>query len=122
MFKDRAKNSDGIWEITPQSLLEKLQEKATKKEPLKVIDVRRPDEFNAELGHINGAELVTLETDFKEALESWDPEETIVFVCRSGGRSGKATAFAQAKGFKDVYNMEGGMMLWNALGLPTESE
>jgi rhodanese-related sulfurtransferase len=116
--KDRLKNNEGIWEITPQALFEKIEEN---EKTFRVVDVRRPDEFNAELGHIKGAELVTLENEFKGAIESWNPKDTIVFVCRSGNRSGKATAYAQAKGFAEVFNMEGGMILWNALGLPTES-
>ena len=105
MFEDKSKTSDGIWEITPQSLHEALE----RNENIKVVDVRRPEEFNGELGHIVGAELVTLETDLKDALEDWDRGETIVFVCRVGGRSAKATIAAQKMGYKDVYNMEGGM-------------
>jgi hydroxyacylglutathione hydrolase len=111
MFQNKKKTTDGIWEVHPQDILEK-------KEQVTIVDVRRPDEFNGELGHIEGAILVTLETEFMHSLPNWDPEDEIVFVCRSVARSGKATSIAQAKGFKNVYNMEGGMVLWNELGLP----
>lgn len=113
MFTNKTQNSEGFWEISPETL-------SQNKSGVKIVDVRRPDEFTGELGHIEGAELVTLETDFKNAVESWDKNQTIVFVCRSGGRSGKATQYAQAIGFKDVYNMEGGMLLWNEKKLPTK--
>lgn len=33
-------------------------------------------------------------------------------VCRSGARSGQATAFLESQGF-DVTNMTGGMLEWN---------
>lgn len=114
VFENKKKTTDGIWEVSPQELLEK-------KDQVTIIDVRRPDEFTGELGHIEGAILVTLETEFINSLPNWDAEDEIVFVCRSGARSGKATSIAQAKGFKNVYNMEGGMLLWNELGLPKES-
>jgi len=113
VFKNKKKSEDGIWEVMPQELLEKRSE-------VRIIDVRRPEEFTGELGHVEGAELVTLETQLMNSLKTWDTEEEIVFVCRSGGRSGKATLIAQGKGFKNVYNLQGGMLLWNELGLPTQ--
>ena len=111
MFEDKKKNEDGIWEITPAALLKE-------KSQLRIIDVRRPDEFTGELGHIEGAELVTLETNLKDEVEKWDKNQEIVFVCKAGGRSSRATLYAQSKGFKNVYSMCGGMMHWNELGLP----
>ena len=114
MFENKKKTEDGIWEIEPKDLLEK-------KDQVTIVDVRRPDEFTGELGHIEGAILVTLETEFMNSIKNWDMDDEIVFVCRSGMRSAKATSIAQAKGFKNVYNMQGGMILWNELGLPKES-
>lgn len=84
-----------------------------------IIDVRRPDEFTGELGHIPGAQLIVLDT-LPGRLHELPKEETIVFVCRSGGRSGRATAFAKAQGFEKVYNMKGGMLLWNEMNLQVE--
>ncbi|MEZ4814630.1 MAG: rhodanese-like domain-containing protein [Bdellovibrionota bacterium] len=113
MIQNKTQNTEGFWEISPETLLEN-------KAQLRLIDVRRPDEYSGELGHIAGAELVTLETEFQKLVETWDKEKPIAFICRSGGRSGKATAYAQALGFKEVYNMQGGMLLWNAKALPVE--
>lgn len=112
-FKDVKKNQDGVPEITPAELKENMSS-------LRIIDVRRPDEFDGELGHIAGAELLTLESEFADRIPSYDRKETIVFVCRSGGRSSRATQYAQILGFESVFNMEGGMLLWNKLGFPTE--
>ena len=85
------------------------------------IDVRRPDEFTGELGHIDGAQLFTLETDLDGALQTLPKDKTYIFVCRSGGRSGRATELAMASGFKSVFNMEGGMLAWNAADYPVIS-
>ncbi len=85
-----------------------------------LIDVRRDDEFNGELGHIQGAKLVTLGPDLMAFLNQEDKEKDILFICRSGGRSANATLMAQQMGFKKAVNMEGGMMGWNELGFPVE--
>ena len=102
---------DGILEVTPIDFKENGA-------GIKLIDVRRPEEFTGELGHIEGARLVTLGPELEAFLASSKKDEELVFVCRSGGRSGNATAFSLQAGFKRVYNLKGGMIEWNALGLP----
>jgi rhodanese-related sulfurtransferase len=86
--------------------------------PVKLIDVRRPEEFNNELGHIEGAKLVTLGPELTNFLQQGDRSQEIVFVCRSGGRSGHATVESQALGYKWTSNMVGGMIRWNEAGFP----
>lgn len=81
-----------------------------------VIDVRRSDEFTGELGHISGARLVTLGPELDQFLQGHDKQSKILFVCRSGARSGQAAQMAMSQGFKDVANMAGGMLRWNELG------
>ncbi len=85
-----------------------------------LIDVRMPEEYVGELGHITGATLKTLGPELDQFLATHDVHETIIFICRSGARSGRATSQAMALGFKNIYNMAGGMLAWNALALPTE--
>lgn len=114
LFDKRQRNSEGFWDIEPKDLKEKLDSRSK----VKLIDVRRPDEYVGELGHIEGSEMVTLETEFQASLKNWSKDETIVFICRSGMRSGRAAMFAEAHGFKEVYNMKGGMIEWNASKLP----
>ena len=105
-------NFPGVRDIDPKEVLS-TQGKTT------LIDVRRPDEFTGELGHIPGARLLTLD-ELPAKLETIPKNKPIVFVCRSGGRSAQASAFALDNGFTDVYNMKGGMLLWNEYGLKTE--
>lgn len=85
----------------------------------RLVDVREPHEFTGELGHVRGAELVPLAT-VESASAGWDKDQRLILICRSGNRSGKAAALLATKGFKDLVNMAGGMLQWNALGLPTE--
>lgn len=103
---------DDVPEITPEDLLPVKTE-------VTLIDVRRPDEFTGPLSHIPGAQLITLGPDLDRYLESADKDAEIVFICRSGARSGRATLQARALGFEKSVNLQGGMILWNEKNLPT---
>ncbi|MCB0407862.1 MAG: rhodanese-like domain-containing protein [Bdellovibrionales bacterium] len=115
-FKTKIKNPNfpAVTDISPEDVV-------SHKTKVRLIDVRRPDEYEGELGHIPGAELLTLDY-LPQKISELPKDETIVFICRSGQRSGQATAFALENGFKDVYNMKGGMLLWNELNLETEGK
>jgi len=105
-------NPAGFRDLPPEGVIRHRSE-------LRVIDVRQPEEFNAELGHIAGAELVPLAT-VAQAAAGWDRQQVILTVCRSGGRSGNAAATLARMGFTHVYNLIGGMLVWNANQLPVE--
>lgn len=113
-FTSRTNNPDfnGVVDIAPDELSQKAADVA-------MIDVREPSEYTGELGHIHGAELVVLGS-LPDRIDSLPKDKPLVFICKSGGRSARAAAFAQANGFDQVYNMRGGMLLWNSLGLPVE--
>jgi len=104
---------DGVSDITPQELHELIKAKSK----LKLIDVRQPEEYTGELGHIENAELIIL-NQLPEKYQALKPSDEIVVICRSGGRSAQAASFLMSQGFQKVYNMKGGMLLWNELGFP----
>lgn len=85
----------------------------------RLIDVREPHEYVGELGHIPGAELVPLGT-VTQFLDTWGKDEELVFVCRSGGRSGRAASAFAERGFTRTSNMLGGMLRWNDEHRPVE--
>ena len=80
------------------------------------IDVREIDEWNA--GHF---ELFTLSplSEFEEAVLPTD--KPIIFICRSGNRSGQVTMQLETYGL-DVANMSGGMLSWHEAGLPMSGD
>jgi len=47
-----------------------------------------------------------------------DRDQPLVVVCHSGRRSALAAGVAAGNRFKQVYNLEGGMLAWTALGYP----
>jgi rhodanese-related sulfurtransferase len=81
------------------------------------LDVRTPEEFNA--GHIANAININLEgSDFTSEVSKLDMNATIAVYCRSGNRSGVATEQMAELGFVDMYDMQGGILDWEAAGGP----
>ena len=83
-----------------------------------IIDVRTPQEFTEE--RIEGAINLDYYADtFEDELDKLDKSKTYVFYCRSGRRSGLTLDLMQELGFKEAYNILGGIIDWKADGLPT---
>jgi len=99
-------------DITPQEVKDDL-------ENYDVVDVRSSDEYSGELGHIPSSKLIELDT-IEEVAKTLDKDKTYLIVCRSGGRSAKACDILEDEGFDKIFNLYGGMIAWNACGLPTE--
>lgn len=91
-------------EITPVVLNEKL----INGEVLNLIDVREADEV-AE-GMIPGAIHIPL-GEVAARTSELDKTKAYIMICRSGGRSGRATELLEAEGY-NVTNMTGGMLVW----------
>jgi rhodanese-related sulfurtransferase/rubrerythrin len=79
-------------------------------EALTFLDVRQPKEY--EQGHIPGAKLIPV-SDLTERLNEIDPKKKTVVYCAIGGRSRVAAQILAGKGFKDIYNLSGGIKAWN---------
>ena len=83
-----------------------------------IIDVRTPEEF-AE-GHVEQATNIDYYSEtFRDELNNLDKNKTYLVYCRSGNRSGNALNIMAELNFREVYNMSGGIIAWNAEGLPT---
>jgi rhodanese-related sulfurtransferase len=83
---------------------------------IQLIDVRQVHEHEA--GRIAGDRLIEL-MQLSAQAEKIDRDRPVVFYCRTGARSGMATqAFRQA-GY-DAHNMTGGLVKWEAAGLPLD--
>lgn len=82
-----------------------------------LLDVREQDEWLA--GHAPGA--VHLPLAAVEGSVANFVGQTVVAVCRSGGRSAKAAEVLAAGGV-DVRNVAGGMTAWAADGLPVVTD
>lgn len=87
-----------------------LDSKIQNKEPLFLLDVREPAEF--EYAHIDGSMLIPL-NQIPQRLREFDAEREIVIICHHGMRSMQAAHFLTQVGFKQVSNLVGGIDAWS---------
>ena len=106
-----------IGSVAPEVFAEKI--KATSN--AQILDVRTPEEFASE--HIDKATNINwLGDDFVTNVENLDKSKPVFVYCKSGGRSAKASAKLAELGFKTIYELQGGIMKWNAAGFSKPSE
>ena len=91
-------------EVTPVEVKELLDSG----KQLNLVDVREADEV-AE-GMIPGAIHIPL-GDVEARVGELDKSKPYILICRSGGRSGRATTFLEDAGYTAT-NMSGGMLEW----------
>ena len=106
-----------IEDITPQEAFTLIQNNQDNPDFV-IIDVRTPQEFAEE--HIENATNIDFYSEaFQDMLNNLDKNKAYLIYCRSGGRSGNALNIMAELNFKEVYNVSGGIIAWNAEGLPT---
>jgi rhodanese-related sulfurtransferase len=90
--------------ITPQELCALMHKKK-----INLVEVRKDHEV--EQGIIDGAMHVPMSL-VNEWLPSQNIESHWVFYCHVGVRSGQAGLIAENLGFKNIYNLSGGVVAW----------
>jgi rhodanese-related sulfurtransferase len=116
--RPRKGEGDPSW-IEPSDLADRLEREPR---PL-IIDVRGPDEFAGELGHLAGARNIPL-SELPQHLRDLGRfrEHQVVLVCRTQMRSAKAAALLQQAGFRDVAVLRGGMVEWARRKSPARAD
>lgn len=99
--------------IAPLAYVSEFRENPT---PHILLDVRTPEEFRDQ--RIPGAVNIPLQS-LERRLAELPQDQTIVLYCRSGNRSATAANILARAGYESVYDM-GGIIAWNAAGLPVE--
>ena len=80
-----------------------------------ILDVRSKEEFDS--GHIEGAYLIPV-SELENRLAELPQDKPIIVYCRSGSRSTSAANILLEKGFKEIFNMTGGITEWQSKGFP----
>lgn len=89
-----------------------LKEKISKEKSIQFVDVRTDREYRS--GYIKPAVNIDfMAKDFIDKFNSYNKEEPLYLYCRSGNRSGKAAVVLAKKGFTEIYDLQGGILLWN---------
>ncbi len=89
-----------------------------RRDPL-VLDVRSQAEFNN--GHIGGARLIPV-GELKSRLADLEKfkDKPVLVHCATGNRSQGAAKMLKDAGFKEVFNLQGGLGAWQQAGMPVE--
>ncbi|MBS1514008.1 MAG: rhodanese-like domain-containing protein [Bacteroidetes bacterium] len=81
-----------------------------------IIDVRTSEEHNTKkIAH--SLQLDFYAPDFQSQIEKLDKDKVYLVYCRSGNRSGQAMDMMKNMGFEEVYNLDGGIIGWEANNL-----
>jgi rhodanese-related sulfurtransferase len=82
---------------------------------VQLVDVRTPEEFLT--GHIDKAKNINFnDPNFKQTIaSSLNKNKPVAIYCRSGRRSASALIILKEMGFKDIYDLEGGFLNWQAV-------
>ncbi len=105
----------------PMLTIPELKQKLDAGEDVLVLDVRTPEDYAGEQGHISGSRLLPLE-ELNARVHELDDylEKTIVTICRTDRKSAKAAQILTQKGFADVHVAKMGMTDWNKQGYPIQ--
>ena len=99
--------------LSPAEFAAKMRENPT----APILDVRTPGEFVS--GYIpNSVNYDWKGTEFSNQIAPLDKTKPVFVYCLSGGRSGAAASKIRSEGFKEVYELNGGMMNWRSQNMP----
>ena len=117
IYSCKGQTSKNIESIAPKEFSEKLN--ATKNP--QILDVRTKEEFAGE--HLENAKNENWnDSNFDFNVDKYDKTKAVFVYCLSGGRSKKASEKLISLGFLKVYELQGGIMKWNAAKLSKSSD
>lgn len=109
------KHQEGVSLVDSNKFEEQMKEPTSQ-----IVDVRTSEEFSD--GHItNALNMDVTADDFESKIATLDKEKPVMVYCKAGGRSAKAAGILKDKGFKQVYDLDGGMIGWNEAKKPIEN-
>ncbi len=108
-------NSSNSPSSTTQLSVADFEQKLNNSKDAQLIDVRTPEEFNT--GHLLTAVNIDWKgTDFDRKIETLDKSKPVFVYCHSGNRSHEAAKKMESLGFKEIYELKGGIKAWSETG------
>ncbi|MBO3697099.1 rhodanese-like domain-containing protein [Roseivirga sp. E12] len=100
--------------------VDELQGLIKEKSELQLVDVRTIGEYQR--GHLSKSVLIDYyKPDFKAQLQKLDKDKPIAVYCAIGGRSNSTLKILKRLGFKEAYDLAGGIEAWREKKLPIEN-
>lgn len=98
-----------------------FSEKINQTPGAQILDVRTHEEFAAQ--HLDNAKNINWNgDDFEGKVQKLDKSKPVFVYCMAGARSKSAANKLHQLGFKQIYNLDGGILKWNAAGLAPKSD
>lgn len=119
----RNQQSFTMMDLCPSEALDLFRSKAVAgaeaarlgQRPLVILDVRTPLECSA--GRIAGSTILDFRSpSFQDQVLQLDPEKAYLVYCRTGRRSLHAVRLMRSLGFRELYNLVGGIVDWQNEG------
>lgn len=110
-------NAQTVKRLDPQNFEKKFKEM---KEPT-LIDVRTASEYAQ--GHLPNAKLIDIySSDFESRVSKLDKSKPVFVYCKAGSRSSAASKVLVDLGFKEIYDLSGGILAWSKANKPIEKK
>lgn len=107
LFGAKAQQNDSIKILDAQTFKDSISNKK-----VQLIDVRTPEEYKS--GHIKDAiNIDFFSGKFNVEFNKLDKEKPVYIYCRSGSRSRQTANKLAAMGFKEIYDLKGGILNYN---------
>lgn len=104
IFGVRSQPNNAIKVLEPQTFKDSISNKK-----VQLIDVRTSEEYKS--GHIkNAANIDFYSGKFTTEFNKLDKEKPLYIYCRSGSRSKQTSNKLSAMGFKEIYDLKGGIL------------
>lgn len=102
-----------IKKLDPQGFEKKLNES----KGYILVDVRTSGEYAQ--GHLANAVLIDIYSDdFKSRVSKLDKSKPVFVYCKAGSRSSSAVGVFTDLGFKEIYDLSGGINAWQRANKP----
>lgn len=105
-------NYSGVLEISPQWV-------AAHRQDVHILDVRTKHETEEEKARIKNAQMIPI-NELRDRINEVPKDKPVMTICRSGKRSVLASDILREAGWKQVANIQGGLLRWYAEGLPVD--
>ena len=101
--------------------VDEIKQRLDSDEDVLLLDVRTPEDYVGEQGHVPGSKLIPLE-ELVQRIEEIDDylEKPVVTICRTDRKSAKAAQLLAQHGFADVHVAKMGMTDWIKNNYPVE--
>lgn len=104
IFGIKPKQNDALKLLNAQTFKDAVENKK-----VQLIDVRTPGEFMS--GHIEGAKNIDFYSGkFNVDFNKLNKETPVYLYCRSGSRSRQTAKKLASMGFKEIYDLQGGIL------------